>query len=416
MPRLHDHRPACPVLPAGLLEGRWRLRRLQQCVPLLAPQRPANPRPCPSDHRAVNGGEYRAGKDANSVLTSIHNFDPAVGCDPVTFQPCSDKALSNHKALVDSFRDIYQINSGIAPGKAAAVGRYSEDVYYNGNPWFLTTFAAAEQLYDAIYVWKQQGSVEVTDLSLAFFRDLLPDITTGTYEAGSSTYDAILDAVFAYADGFIEVAAKYAAEDGSLTEQYDRNTGKPIAAPNLTWSYSAFLTATARRAGIVPSGWGAENANKLPDSCSGVQVAGTYKQATKTTFPPNQTPNPTASAVPVPYPTQCTNADEVYVTFNQRATTQWGETIKVVGSTPELGGWDVSKAVPLSASAYRANDPLWAITVPMRAGSRVEYKYIRVQSDGSVQWESDPNRSFTVSASGANADSCKAMTRNDSWR
>jgi glucoamylase len=92
----------------------------------------------------VNGGEYRSGKDLNSILTSIHTFDPAVGCDATTFQPCSDKALSNHKVYVDSFRSTYAINAGIPQGKAVAVGRYAEDVYYKGNPWYLANFAAVD--------------------------------------------------------------------------------------------------------------------------------------------------------------------------------------------------------------------------------------------------------------------------------
>jgi glucoamylase len=67
------------------------------------------------------------------VLASIHTFDVSAGCDAATFQPCSDKALSNLKVYVDSFRSIYGINSGIPPNQGAATGRYPEDVYYNGN-------------------------------------------------------------------------------------------------------------------------------------------------------------------------------------------------------------------------------------------------------------------------------------------
>ena len=81
----------------------------------------------------ANTGGGRSGKDANTVLTSIHTFDPAAGCDAVTFQPCSDKALSNLKVYVDAFRSIYSINSGIAANAAVATGRYPEDSYYNGN-------------------------------------------------------------------------------------------------------------------------------------------------------------------------------------------------------------------------------------------------------------------------------------------
>ena len=81
----------------------------------------------------ANTGGGRSGKDANTVLTSIHTWDIEAGCDAATFQPCSDKALSNLKVYVDSFRSIYSINSGIASNAAVATGRYPEDSYQGGN-------------------------------------------------------------------------------------------------------------------------------------------------------------------------------------------------------------------------------------------------------------------------------------------
>ena len=81
----------------------------------------------------ANTGGGRSGKDANTVLTSIHTFDPAAGCDALTFQPCSDKALSNLKVYVDAFRSIYNVNSGVASTAAVATGRYPEDSYQGGN-------------------------------------------------------------------------------------------------------------------------------------------------------------------------------------------------------------------------------------------------------------------------------------------
>ena len=81
----------------------------------------------------ANTAGGRSGIDANTVLASIHTFDVNAGCDATTFQPCSDKALSNLKTYVDSFRYIYSINFGIPANAAAATGRYSEDVYQGGN-------------------------------------------------------------------------------------------------------------------------------------------------------------------------------------------------------------------------------------------------------------------------------------------
>lgn len=225
----------------------------------------------------ANTGGGRSGKDANTALASVHNFDPAAGCDPVTFQPCSDKALSSLKVYVDAFRSVYSINAGIASNAAVATGRYTEDVYYNGNvsyphnflrwfssdtlfpkPWYLTTTVVAEQLYDALIVWNQQGSLNVTDVSLAFFRQFSPSVAVGTYDKTTATYTTLTTAVKNFADGFIAVVARYTPADGSLSEQYIRNTGVPTSATHLTWSYSAILAAFAARDGVTPASWGAK--------------------------------------------------------------------------------------------------------------------------------------------------------------
>ena len=123
----------------------------------------------------------------------------------LTISRCSDRALANHKAVTDSFRSIYSINSGIPQGVAVAVGRYAEDTYYGGNPWYLNTFAAAEQLYDAVYQWNRIGSLTITAVSLAFFQDMYSSAATGTYAASSEEYQSIVSAVKTYADGYMSI-------------------------------------------------------------------------------------------------------------------------------------------------------------------------------------------------------------------
>ncbi|KAK4216172.1 Six-hairpin glycosidase-like protein [Rhypophila decipiens] len=339
---------------------------------------------------------YRNGRDVATILGSIHTFDPAAGCDAKTFQPCSDKALANHKAVTDSFRSIYGINRGKGAGQAVAIGRYSEDVYYNGNPWYLATLAAAEQLYDAIIVWKRQGSITVTSLSLPFFRDLVSSVSTGTYSSSSSTYTSIIEAVSAYADGYVSIVAQYAESDGSMPEQFERNSGTPIAASHLTWSYAAFRSATDRRAGKVPYSWGAASVS-VANTCQAYAVAGTYSLATVTSFPAKQTPGTPTAPVPTPAPTGC--PAEVLVTFNVRASTAWGQNVKLVGSIPALGNWNAGNAILLSASAYTSSNPTWSMTVAIPRGTSFSYKFIKVNSDNSVTWEADPNRSWTVPSS-----------------
>ncbi|KOS23231.1 Glucoamylase [Escovopsis weberi] len=342
----------------------------------------------------INQDNGRSGKDINSVLTAIHTFDPSIGCDSATFQPCSDKALSNLKVVVDSMR-FYKVNAGIPVGKASAIGRYPEDVYYNGNPWYLATLAAAEQLYDAVYTWNLAGSITVTPLSLPFFQDLVPGIATGQFLSSSATFKTIVAAVTAYADGFVDVVAAYTPADGSLAEQFDKNTGVPLSAKNLTWSYASFLTAVDRRAGIIPAGWADGNATSIPLSCSGASAAGSYSAPSAVSFPPSQTPtgtvpDPTATSAP------CSVPASIAVVFKETVVTQVGQTIKIVGNDTALGNWDPSRAVALNAADYSNGDPVWTASVNLPAGVPVQYKYINVASNGAVTWESDPNHTFFV--------------------
>ncbi|KAF8843358.1 hypothetical protein BDN67DRAFT_1008994 [Paxillus ammoniavirescens] len=315
----------------------------------------------------ANTGGGRSGIDANTALASIHTFDVDAGCDATTFQPCSDKALSSLKIYVDSFRTIYSINSGITANQAVATGRYPEDVYQGGNPWYLTTFAVAEQLYDALIVWRAQGYIQVTSTSLDFFQQFDTSLTIGTYTSSSSAYTSLISTIESFADGFVATAAKYTPSGGGLAEQYSRSNGEPLSAVDLTWSYASALTVFAARAGQTSASWGAQ----------GLTVS-----------------------------SSCLTSDTatVSVEFNVDATTVLGENIYLTGSVGALSNWDTSTAILMSSANY----PTWSTTVNLPANTAIEYKYIRI-NNGAVTWESDPNNAFTTAASGA-------QTLNDSWR
>nr|BAU78332.1 glucoamylase2 [Pholiota microspora] len=315
-----------------------------------------------------NTGGGRSGKDANTALASIHSFDAAAGCDATTFQPCSDKALSSLKVYVDSFRSTYSINSGIAANAAVATGRYPEDVYFNGNPWYLTTAAVAEQLYDALIVWKQQGSLTITSTSLSFFEQFSSPATTGTFTSSSSTFTALISAIQTYADGFLAINAKFTPANGGLAEQFDKNTGTPLSAVDLTWSYASALTVFSARRGLVPASWGAKGLAVPSGACQG-------------------NTGPTVQA-----------------TFNVVATTQLGENIFLTGSINALELWSLDNALALNSNNY----PTWSITLTLPANTNFEYKYIR-KFNGAITWESDPNNSQTTPASGS-------VTFSDTWR
>jgi alpha-amylase len=93
----------------------------------------------------------------------------------------------------------------------------------------------------------------------------------------------------------------------------------------------------------------------------------------------------------------------VNATFREYAPTTSGTSVYVVGSIPALGGWDTSKAVPLSSSGY----PVWSGEVSVPIDTSFTYKYLKKDSSGNVTWESNANRSGTTTTS--------AITLNNSW-
>ncbi|RHZ65207.1 putative glucoamylase/glucan 1,4-alpha-glucosidase [Aspergillus thermomutatus] len=337
----------------------------------------------------ANLGSDRSGKDANSILGIIQTFDPNAGCDEETFQPCSDRALASHKEVVDSFRSLYAINADIPWGQSVAVGRYPEDVYQGGHPWYLCTLAAAEQLYDALYQWESLGSLTVTNISLAFFQDLYQSATVGTYAKDTSTFASITAAVRAYADGFLRLVQKYTPPNGALAEQFSRYDGSPVSAQDLTWSYTSFLTAIqARRYALNPRAsqiqyLPSNRTTALPQVCSPSFARGPYRPVKHIKWPSPECISPPRT---------------VAVRFNILATTVIGEDIFLVDSIPALGEWDAwNQALTLNANEYSSITPLWYGTVILDAGEEFQFKFIRKRvGDGKVIWEQGQNRAFVV--------------------
>ncbi|GFF68193.1 glucoamylase [Aspergillus lentulus] len=294
----------------------------------------------------INVNNGRSGIDLNSVLTSIHTFDPAAGCDDSTFQPCSSRALANHKVYVDSFRSIYGINAGHGPGKAA------------------------------------NGYLTITQTSLAFFRDFSSTVEPRTYKSNTPAYKSLTEYIRTYADNFFFLVEQYTPSNGSLAEQYDRNTGVPLSANDLTWSYAAFLSTLQRRLNIMPGSWGSSSANTVPTTCSKTTMAGTY------------------SAVAPPFPTStahCVAAVTVPVTFWLIENTYYGENVYMTGNVSALGDWNASAGYSLNAGLYTSNENLWFATVKgLQPGVTIEYKFYKIEPDNSVTFEGGKNRVYTV--------------------
>lgn len=199
--------------------------------------------------------------------------------------------------------------------------------------------------------------------------------------------------------------------NGSLSEQFDKSDGDELSARDLTWSYAALLTANMRRNSVVPAPWGETSASSVPATCVATSATGLYSTATDTAWPATLTGGSsettttssssgttTATTTTTTTTTSCTTPTTVAVTFDLIATTEYGQNMYISGSISTLGDWDTSDAVALSADDYTSSDNLWFVTIDFTAGETFEYKYILVESDGTVVWSDGDNESYTVPA------------------
>lgn len=209
--------------------------------------------------------------------------------------------------------------------------------------------------------------------------------------------------------------------NGSLSEQFDKSDGDELSARDLTWSYAALLTANMRRNSAVPPAWGETSASSVPATCVATSATGLYSTATDTAWPTTltggssettttssssgtttatttATTTTTTKTSTSTTTTSCTTPTTVAVTFDLIATTEYGQNMYISGSISTLGDWDTSDAVALSADDYTSSDNLWFVTIDLTAGESFEYKYILVESDGTVVWADGDNESYTVPA------------------
>ncbi|KAH6651655.1 starch binding domain-containing protein [Truncatella angustata] len=155
--------------------------------------------------------------------------------------------------------------------------------------------------------------------------------------------------------------------------------------------------------------WNSFQTGQIYLSCADIAISGsgstnpssTVKTSTVSSTVSSTATKTTSSAT-------ATSTGTVAVTFSESVTTAYGDTIKLVGSISQLGSWTVASAPAMSASSYTSTNPLWTYTLSLPAGTSFEYKFVKVTSSGTVTWESDPNRSYTVPAS--------AATVSTSWR
>lgn len=95
------------------------------------------------------------------------------------------------------------------------------------------------------------------------------------------------------------------------------------------------------------------------------------------------------------------------MTFNVGNVTVSDQKVFVVGSITELGNWCPADGISLDTT----DDKLRTMKIKIPSDTFFKYKYIKKTDDGTVTWESDPNRRA------ASSDKCSSTsTLDDVWR
>jgi hypothetical protein len=94
-------------------------------------------------------------------------------------------------------------------------------------------------------------------------------------------------------------------------------------------------------------------------------------------------------------------AKSVSVTFtvNNASPTNVGDYIFLTGNTVELGNWGTTFDTAVGPM-LTPNYPNWFINTSMPAGTTIQFKFIKIASNGTVTWEGGSNHPYTVPASG----------------
>jgi glucoamylase len=214
----------------------------------------------------------RSGLDCAVLLGSLHALPADGSTETAVYPPWSDEVLVSLHAFTRDQRVRFPINSSPwfsssssskayaddeEPFEGTGLGRYPEDKYngyattHYGNPWFLCTSSAAEILYRSSSHFFSTSNITISSTSLPFYKSLLAssslDVNEGTFGPSDALFHSIVERLGLVGDQFLTVVRRHVDSEGSMSEQFDKETGFMTGALDLTWSYGAFLGAVKAR-------------------------------------------------------------------------------------------------------------------------------------------------------------------------
>ncbi len=199
------------------------------------------------------GANYKySNLDIAIILGSCYGYSK----DFPFYSPNHDRVLASAFSIHNAFLDLYPINSikeldgePMGPG----IGRYSEDIYNpNGgkaNPWFLCTLAMSSLCYQAAKLYDKDKTIKINDQNIGFISLAINSseestkLKVGDIIKSGKIKNKIISGLNTLGDTYLRRVQYHGAEDGSLSEQFDLNTGFMLSARDLTWSYISLIIA-----------------------------------------------------------------------------------------------------------------------------------------------------------------------------
>ncbi len=184
----------------------------------------------------VGGLPYKhTNLDASVILAVNHASLPGL-----SFSATDERVIATAWKLIAAFKDIYPINNRF---DGTGIGRYPEDRYFGGNPWFLLTAGFAEYFYKLAESYQKDHRLTVSDTSKKFFNKFLGLQFSHGVISDDLSVTEVISRLKKHGDQFLNRIKRHAGQDGRLDEQFDKYNGFMKSARDLTWSYASFLTA-----------------------------------------------------------------------------------------------------------------------------------------------------------------------------
>lgn len=193
----------------------------------------------------TGGLEKPSRLDASTILAVLHS-----GVKDFSYNHLDNRILRTVTALVSKFKEIYPINNEY---RGIGLGRYAEDVYFGGQPWFLLTSALSEFYYELALKNKKLKFIKITEMNKTFFQKTLGlNLKVGLY-TDVETLKLVNTKLLELGDDNLDRIRVHSGGTLQLDEQFSKYSGYMTGAPHLTWSYGAFLTAVNARLKLITS-------------------------------------------------------------------------------------------------------------------------------------------------------------------